>query len=181
MKKGERLMNRILPRAIGLIPAFGLALLLPTSSFATTRVGAPSSCTGSGNFSVAISYDQSTQKPRVDNASNSTCVEGGNTVSMSATLPALGWSWSVSFPSQSAGGSVFTNSCTFGSSANTTCTVVSGPGSGDYNYSITMTDPNGGTHVLDPKVIIKGIGRPTPRKHTKQANPPSAAAPPPQQ
>ena len=171
-------MNRILRRAIGFSSVLGLAILLPTSSFATTSVGAPSSCTSSGNFSIAISYNSSTQKPTVNYSSNSTCVEGGNTVTMTATLPAPGWSWSVNFPSQSAGGSVFTNSCTFGSSANTTCTVVSGPGSVDYNYAITMIDPNGGTHVLDPKVIIKGFGKPTPRARHKQANPATPAAPP---
>jgi len=174
-------MNRILRQAIRFTPVLGLAILLPAAGSASVRVGARSSCTGNGNFSVAIGYDQATQKPTVDNASNSTCLIGGDSVTMTATLPAAGWAWSVSFPSQTAGGSVFTNSCTFGSSASTTCTLTAAPAPGDYYYSVTLTDPNGGTHVLDPKVIIKGYGKPNPRPRHKQANPPTAAAPPPQQ
>ena len=174
-------MNRILRPATGLASVLALATVLPIGSFASSRVGNPSNCSGKGDFSVAIGYDQTTQKPTVDHASNSTCVEGGNTVSMSATLPAAAWTWSISFPTQSSGASVFTNSCTFGSSANTQCTVVSGPASGDYDYSITVTDPSGGTHVLDPKIIIKGIGKPTPRKHHKKSEDQPETAPPPSQ
>jgi len=175
-------MNRMLRQAIGFTLLLGLAIVLPTTGSASVRVGARSNCTGNGNFSVAIGYDPSTQKPTVDNASNSTCLIGGDTLTMTATLPAAGWSWSVSFPSQTAGGSVFTDSCTFGSSASTTCTLTAAPGPGDYYYSVTLTDPNGGTHVLDPKVIIKGYGKPNPRPHHKKnENSPTAGAPTPQQ
>lgn len=174
-------MDKFARMAIVFTSVLGLAILLPRSSFATARVQAPSACTSSGDFSITVGYDSSTQKPTASPSSNTTCVIGGNKVSMTVTLPAAGWTWSATFPSQSAGGSVFTNSCTFGSSANTECTVVSGPGSGNYDYSITMTDPNGNAHVLDPRVIIKGMGKPTPRRHHKHANPPETAAPPPQQ
>jgi hypothetical protein len=173
-------MDKFARGAIVLSSVLGLAILLPRSSFATVSVQPPSACTSSGDFSLTVGYDSSTQKPTASPGSNTTCVMGGNKVSMTVTLPAAGWTWSATFPSQTAGGSVFANSCTFGSSANTECTVVSGPSSGNYDYSITLTDPNGNAHVLDPRVIIKGMGKPTPRRHQRRAKQP-AAAPPPQQ
>jgi hypothetical protein len=175
-------MKNMARLVIIMIAALGVMTLLPAVSSATSSLGPRSPCSSSGNFAVTIGYDQTTQKPTVDHSSNSTCVMGGDTVSFTTNLPS-GWSWSATFPSQSLGSSVFTNSCTFGSASgqNSSCTVVSEPGSGDYNYTIMVTDTSGGNHTLDPKVIIKGLGKPKPRKTQKKSDNPPAAAPAPQQ
>ncbi|HEV3278211.1 MAG TPA: hypothetical protein VG860_15445 [Terriglobia bacterium] len=172
-------MNKLVRLAIGFAAAFSLALLLPTASFANPRVSAKSNCSGSGNFSITLGFNSSTNLPTVSPASNVTCVGGGGTVSFDASGLPSGMTWTATFPSQSVGGSLFTSSCTFGTSANSTCTVASGPSSGDYFYSVSVTNANG-TYTLDPKVIISGIGQPKPKHHKNPASP-ATAAPPPQQ
>ncbi len=160
-------MNKILPAATGLAAALVLAVLTPTWSYATAKVDSQSPCSGSGNFSITLGFDSGTQKPTVSAASNSTCVVGGSTIAfVSSSLPA-GMSWSITFPAPSAGGSVLANSCTFGSGSgqSSSCTVITSPPSGDYYYTVTLTS-GGNSYVLDPKVIISGVG--TPRHHRKK-------------
>jgi hypothetical protein len=170
-------MNKLARSSAGLAAGLGLALLLPAAAFATARVASKSTCTSSGDFSITLGFDSSTSTPTATPSSNTTCVMGGNSVSFVASGLPTGMTWTVTFPSQTVGGSVFTNSCTFGSSQNSSCTVVASPGSGDYYYSVTET-LNGTPYVLDPKVIISGIGRRRRKAHAKESG---TAAQPPQQ
>jgi hypothetical protein len=155
--------------------ALALALMAPVWSFANTNRGGQSPCSSSGNFTVTLGYNSSTQTPTATPSSNSTCVIGGNTVTFTTTNLS-GMTWTATFPQSSPGTSLFTNSCTFGSGTgqSSSCTVISGPTAGDYHYMVTLTDSNGNNHVLDPKVIISNMGKPNPRHKqpsTKSATP----------
>lgn len=154
----------------------GGVLLFAAGAFASTTLAPKSPCSGSGaNFSVQIGYDQATQKVTVDKSSNADCVAGGYSISFT-TATLSGWSWSVAFPSPTPGSSIFTNSCALGNGSNqsSSCTVISSPTAGDYHYSISLTDPQGGNHSLDPKVIISGFGLPT--AHHRRKSPSAKAA-----
>jgi hypothetical protein len=153
------------------IAALFLALVTPVWSSANTSRGDQSPCTSSGNFTVTLGYNSSTQTPTATPSSNSTCVIGGSTVSFT-TSNLAGMTWTAAFPTTGAGTSVFTNNCTFGSGTgqSSSCTVISGPTAGDYHYTVTVTDSNGNNHVLDPKVIIGNMGHPTPRHRQKKSS-----------
>ncbi len=174
-------MNNLGRPAIGFTAALGLALLLPSVGSATASVTPKSACSGSASFTITLGFDPSTNLPTVNPASNTTCVIGGETITFTPSGLPSGMTWSVTFPAPSAGGSLFTDSCTIsGSTQSSGCTVVNSPQSGDYNYSVTET-LNNTNYTLDPKVIVSGVGTTPHKRHKKPAQSPETAAPPPQQ
>lgn len=178
-------MNPLKRLAIGVAAALGLALLLPTGSFATARVLSQSPCTGSGaDFGITVGFDSSNREPTASPSVNSACVSGGDTISFGASSLPSGWSWSVVFPEPSLNNPVLANGCTFGSGTNQSsrCTVITSPTAGDYYYTVILTDANGNEYTLDPRVIIAQSGMPgATKKHHKKPASPATTAPPSQQ
>jgi len=177
-------VNQLRRLAIGVAAALGLALLLPAGSFATAHVASQSTCSGSGaNFSITLGFNSNTLQPTAAPSVNSACVGGQNTISFTTSSLPSGWSWSVVFPAPTLNNPVLANGCTFGSGANqsSTCTVITSPTSGDYYYTVILTDTNGQSYTLDPRVIIGQSGFPGARKPHKKPASPGTAAPPSQQ
>lgn len=159
--------------ALSLTTALGLVLLVPAAGHSSTPVvNPPSACSSpASNFSVQIGYDSATQKPTVDKSSNTSCVWGGNTVSFTVVSPTV-TTWDAIFPTPTGGQSAFANGCTFGNGTNqsSSCTVVTGPTSGDYVYEVDVW-VGGNKYTLDPKVIIKSTGLGGKKHHHHAASP----------
>lgn len=174
-------MNQLKRLAIGAAATL-LTLLLPSGSFATAKVASQSPCTGNGaNFSISLGFDSTKLQPTASPSSNSGCVAGGDSISFTTSNLPSGWGWSVVFPEPTLGNSVLANGCTFGNGNNqsSTCTVITDPPSGDYNYTVILTNGNS-QYTLDPRVIIGQSGFPGAKRHKKTTGP-KASTPPSQQ
>ncbi len=148
-------MKGILQSAIRVATAIGIALLVPAITAATPGVSPAGNCSthnGTTNFPISLNVDGNGNPVASPSTNlNSTCVQGGDTVSVNTSNLPANSTWSFTFATNVA---LFQNGCQLGnqtSSQKSSCQIVTYPITYTYTYQLTVNGKS-----VDPKIIVKG-------------------------